>query len=165
MTVGALVTGFLGDRYGRRFTYQINLLIFGLASFAAAFAPDMTTLNWLRFVMGLGLGAEIVVGYGTLTERRPDRTTAWRRQRLGLEPKLEDWRIGSRDRLPRAGTSASRRAQALAGGEGAATSPIRGTSCDRFRPSRCGCGRYRHGSTSRRTMIHRSVNLSTYQPA
>src|SRR6266404_4771420 len=53
MTIGALVTGFLGDRYGRRFTYQINLLIFGLASLAAAFAPDMTTLIWLRFLMGL----------------------------------------------------------------------------------------------------------------
>jgi MFS transporter, putative metabolite:H+ symporter len=71
MTIGALVTGFLGDRYGRRFTYQINLLIFGLASLAAAFAPDMQTLIWLRFVMGLGLGAEIVVGYSTLTEFVP----------------------------------------------------------------------------------------------
>jgi putative MFS transporter len=74
MTIGALVTGFLGDRYGRRFTYQINLLIFGLASLAAAFAPDMTTLIWLRFVMGLGLGAEIVVGYSTLTEFVPARS-------------------------------------------------------------------------------------------
>jgi putative MFS transporter len=37
MTIGALATGFLGDRFGRRFTYQINLLIFGLASLAAAF--------------------------------------------------------------------------------------------------------------------------------
>jgi putative MFS transporter len=37
MTIGALVTGFVGDQYGRRFTYQINLLIFGLASLAAAF--------------------------------------------------------------------------------------------------------------------------------
>jgi putative MFS transporter len=71
MTIGALVTGFLGDRYGRRFTYQINLLIFGLASLAAAFAPDMQTLIWLRFIMGLGLGAEIVVGYSTLTEFVP----------------------------------------------------------------------------------------------
>jgi putative MFS transporter len=74
MTIGALVTGFLGDRYGRRFTYQINLLIFGVASLAAAFAPDMTTLIWLRFVMGLGLGAEIVVGYGTLTEFVPPKS-------------------------------------------------------------------------------------------
>src|SRR5438270_569403 len=74
MTIGALVTGFLGDRYGRRFTYQFNLMIFGLASLAAAFAPDMTTLNLLRFVMGLGLGAEIVVGYSTLTEFVPPRS-------------------------------------------------------------------------------------------
>jgi putative MFS transporter len=74
MTIGALVTGFLGDRYGRRFTYQINLLIFGVASLAAAFAPDITTLIWLRFVMGLGLGAEIVVGYGTLTEFVPPQS-------------------------------------------------------------------------------------------
>jgi putative MFS transporter len=74
MTLGALVTGFLGDRYGRRFTYQINLLIFGLSSLAAAFAPDMATLIWLRFVMGLGLGAEIVVGYATLTEFVPPKS-------------------------------------------------------------------------------------------
>jgi len=71
MTIGALVTGFLGDRYGRRFTYQVNLLIFGLASFAAAAAQDMVQLNWARLVMGLGLGAEIVVGYSTLTEFVP----------------------------------------------------------------------------------------------
>jgi putative MFS transporter len=74
MTIGALVTGFLGDRYGRRFTYQVNLAIFGLASLAAALAPDMTTLNWLRFVMGLGLGAEIVVGYSTMTEFVPPQS-------------------------------------------------------------------------------------------
>jgi putative MFS transporter len=74
MTIGALTTGFLGDHYGRRFTYQINLLIFGLASLAAPFAPDMTTLIWLRFVMGLGLGAEIVVGYSTLTEFVPPQS-------------------------------------------------------------------------------------------
>jgi len=71
MTIGSLITGFIGDRYGRRFTYQFNLMIFGLASLAAAFVGDMTTLNWVRFVMGLGLGAEIVVGYSTLTEFVP----------------------------------------------------------------------------------------------
>ncbi len=74
MTIGALVTGFLGDWFGRRFTYQVNLLLFGLASLAAAFAPNMMTLNWLRFAMGLGLGAEIVVGYSTLTEFVPPRS-------------------------------------------------------------------------------------------
>jgi MFS transporter, putative metabolite:H+ symporter len=74
MTLGSLIAGFLGDRFGRRFTYQFNLLIFGLASIAAAFAPDMPTLIALRFVMGVGLGAEIVVGYSTMTEFIPPRT-------------------------------------------------------------------------------------------
>ena len=74
MTLGSLLAGFLGDRYGRRFTYQFNLMIFGLASLAAAFAPDINVLNGLRFIMGLGLGAEIVVGYGTMTEFIPPQT-------------------------------------------------------------------------------------------
>ncbi len=46
-------------------------MIFGLASLAAAFAPDIDWLNAFRFVMGVGLGAEIVVGYGTMTEFVP----------------------------------------------------------------------------------------------
>src|SRR6185369_13064876 len=74
MTIGSFVTGFVGDKYGRRFTYQINLLIFGLASFAAAFAQDMNQLIACRFVQGLGLGAEIVVGYSTLTEFVPPQS-------------------------------------------------------------------------------------------
>jgi putative MFS transporter len=74
MTIGSLVTGFIGDKYGRRFTYQVNLLVFGLASFAAAFAQDMNQLIICRFVQGLGLGAEIVVGYSTMTEFVPPRT-------------------------------------------------------------------------------------------
>ena len=71
MTIGALVAGFLGDAYGRRFTYQINLLLFGIASLAAACAPTMEWLVAARFLMGLGLGAEIVVGYSSLTEFVP----------------------------------------------------------------------------------------------
>src|SRR5215472_257893 len=71
MTVGSLLAGFLGDRYGRRFTYQFNLMIFGLASLGAAAAPTIDVLNGLRFIMGVGLGAEIVVGYGTMTEFIP----------------------------------------------------------------------------------------------
>jgi putative MFS transporter len=74
MTVGALITGFVGDKFGRRFTYQINLLIFGLVALAAAAAQDMTQLIACRFVQGLGLGAEIVVGYSTLTEFVPPKT-------------------------------------------------------------------------------------------
>ena len=52
MTIGALITGFVGDKFGRRFTYQINLLIFGLASLAAAFAQDMTPADRLPLRAG-----------------------------------------------------------------------------------------------------------------
>lgn len=72
--IGSIATGFLGDRYGRRFTYQANLLIFGLAAIAATFAPSMAVLIALRFVMGIGLGAENVVGYATMTEFAPAKT-------------------------------------------------------------------------------------------
>jgi putative MFS transporter len=74
MMLGSFGTGFLGDRYGRRFSYQFNLLVFGLASLAAAFAPNMTILILCRFVMGIGLGAENVVGYSTMTEFVPARS-------------------------------------------------------------------------------------------
>src|ERR1700693_435755 len=61
MMLGSFLTGFLGDRYGRRFTYQANLAIFGLASIASAFAPSMAVLTLLRFVMGVGRGGENVI--------------------------------------------------------------------------------------------------------
>src|SRR5258708_23121522 len=36
MTLGSLITRFVGDKMAPRFTYQINLLVFGLASRAAS---------------------------------------------------------------------------------------------------------------------------------
>ncbi|HKT99881.1 MAG TPA: MFS transporter [Paraburkholderia sp.] len=73
MAVGGTLAGLLGDRFGRRFTYQANLLVFGLASIAGGLATSMTWLIVFRFIMGIGLGAEIVVGYSTLIEFTPPR--------------------------------------------------------------------------------------------
>ena len=74
MTVGAFLAGMFGDYFGRKFTYQFNLLIVGIASLAAALAPSMIWLIVFRGIMGLGLGAEIVIGFGTLTEFVPARS-------------------------------------------------------------------------------------------
>ncbi|ABE36841.1 sugar (and other) transporter family protein [Paraburkholderia xenovorans LB400] len=71
LTVGAMMAGIIGDRYGRRLAYQINLVVFGIASFAAAVAPDMYWLSAIRFMMGLGIGAEAVISYGMLGEFVP----------------------------------------------------------------------------------------------
>jgi putative MFS transporter len=71
MLIGSVLAGLLGDRYGRKFTYQFNLAVFGLASFAYASAPSMSLLIAARFVCGIGLGAELVIGYGLLSEFVP----------------------------------------------------------------------------------------------
>jgi putative MFS transporter len=47
------------------------LLVFGTASLACALAPSMNWLIGCRFVTGIGLGAEIVIGYATMLEFVP----------------------------------------------------------------------------------------------
>lgn len=74
MMIGAFAAGYLGDRLGRRYSYQLNLAVFGLASLAACFAPSVEWLIVLRLVMGIGLGAELVVAAGTLAEFVPPAT-------------------------------------------------------------------------------------------
>ncbi len=71
MFIGAVMAGFVGDRYGRRASYQANLLLFGLASLCAFFAPNIEVLTGLRLLMGIGLGAELVVAAATLGEFIP----------------------------------------------------------------------------------------------
>lgn len=72
--IGAVLAGWLGDRYGRRFAFQFNLVLFGAMSLAAALAPSMTWLIVFRLIMGIGLGAEIVVGYATIAEFVPPQS-------------------------------------------------------------------------------------------
>lgn len=72
--IGSLFAGFSGDRFGRKFAYQVNLLIFGIASIIAAFSTSMLMLTALRFIIGIGLGAEIVVGFATFAEFVPADT-------------------------------------------------------------------------------------------
>jgi MFS transporter, putative metabolite:H+ symporter len=71
LTIGALLSGFIGDWRGRKFMYQTNLLIFSIATLLSAFAPNPYILILLRFFAGLGLGGEIVTGYSTLSEFTP----------------------------------------------------------------------------------------------
>lgn len=71
LTIGAGLAGWLSDRFGRRFAYQFNLAIFGGMALVSAFAPSMPWLIAFRFIMGLGMGAEYVMGYGLIIEFVP----------------------------------------------------------------------------------------------
>lgn len=71
--IGSLTGGFIGDYFGRRRAFRINLLIVGIAATGAAFVPDMYWLIFFRFLMGTGMGALIMVGYASFTEFIPRR--------------------------------------------------------------------------------------------
>jgi putative MFS transporter len=58
MFIGTAGQGQFSDRFGRRFIYQFNLLLFGVFTILGAFAPSVTLLVICRFIAGLGLGAE-----------------------------------------------------------------------------------------------------------
>jgi putative MFS transporter len=71
LTLGSLTCGWLADRVGRRRIFQVNLLVFGIATLAGAFSPNFHFLLICRLVSGLGLGGEVITAYGTLMEFIP----------------------------------------------------------------------------------------------
>jgi MFS transporter, putative metabolite:H+ symporter len=58
MFIGTAGQGQFSDRFGRRFIYQFNLLLFGVFTILGAICPNVTLLVICRFIAGLGLGAE-----------------------------------------------------------------------------------------------------------
>ncbi|WP_372456761.1 MFS transporter [Cellulomonas xiejunii] len=73
MAVGAAVGGLLADRIGRRQVFALTLLIYGVATGASALAGGVAVLMVLRFVVGLGLGAELPVASTLVSEFAPPR--------------------------------------------------------------------------------------------
>lgn len=73
MAVGASLGGLLADRLGRRQVFAITLLVFGIATGAAALSWSLGVLIVLRFIVGLGLGAELPVASTYMSEFAPPR--------------------------------------------------------------------------------------------
>ncbi|MFJ9418100.1 MFS transporter [Streptomyces sp. NPDC101227] len=71
MFVGANVLSVLADRFGRRRMFMVNLAGYSAFSLLCAFAPDVQWLIALRFLSGLGLGAELVLVDTYLAEFLP----------------------------------------------------------------------------------------------
>jgi len=73
MCIGTAGQGEFSDRFGRRFIYQFNLLLFGVFTLLGAFAPNVTVLIVCRFIAGLGLGAEQPLAFAYAGEYSPKR--------------------------------------------------------------------------------------------
>src|SRR5688500_16395129 len=89
MALGATLGGLLADRFGRRQVFALTLLIFGLATGAAALSWSVGALLVFRFLIGLGLGAELPVASTLVSEFAPARLRG--RVVVGLEA---FWAVG-----------------------------------------------------------------------
>lgn len=71
--VGTIAQGEFTDRFGRKTVYQFNLFLYGVATIAGAFSPNYLVLAALRFIAGLGLGAEQPLCFAYAGEYAPKR--------------------------------------------------------------------------------------------
>ncbi|CCE09268.1 protocatechuate transporter (MFS superfamily) [Bradyrhizobium sp. STM 3843] len=76
LAAGALFSGPLADRLGRKVVLVASVLVFSLACLASAFATNLTELTVLRCVTGIGLGAAMPNAVTLLSEYCPQRLRA-----------------------------------------------------------------------------------------
>lgn len=69
--LGSVFAGIIGDFFGRKRAYQLNLLIFGGFTLLGALAPNMHFLIGCRFIAAIGLDTEIVTGFSMINEFAP----------------------------------------------------------------------------------------------
>lgn len=73
MAFGASLGGLLADRIGRRQVFALTLLVYGIATGLSALSTGLAMLIIFRFIVGLGLGAELPVASTLVSEFAPRR--------------------------------------------------------------------------------------------
>src|SRR2546430_7812110 len=71
--VGALIFGWLGDRFGRRVPLMIDIIFYSVMELLTAFAPNFTVFLILRALFGIGMGGEWGLGAALAMESLPVR--------------------------------------------------------------------------------------------
>ena len=69
--IGAFLFGRAADRWGRRPTLMIDVLLYSAIEFASGFSPNLTVLLVLRAVFGIAMGGEWGVGASLTMESIP----------------------------------------------------------------------------------------------
>src|SRR3984957_15996815 len=72
--VGAVGSGWLADRVGRKIPLMISILWYSLSNFAAGFSPTFTYLFLFRALLGIGMGGEWPAGGALAMETWPVRS-------------------------------------------------------------------------------------------
>ena len=74
--IGALVSGPIADRIGRKRVLVLSVFFFGVWSLASAHAQSVQSLTVLRFLTGLGLGAAMPNAVTLMSEYAPQKIRA-----------------------------------------------------------------------------------------
>jgi SHS family lactate transporter-like MFS transporter len=69
--IGAYFFGRAADRWGRRPTLMVDVLLYSVIEFASGFAPSLTALLVLRAIFGIAMGGEWGVGASLTMESIP----------------------------------------------------------------------------------------------
>jgi MFS transporter, SHS family, lactate transporter len=69
--IGAFIFGRAADRWGRRPTLMVNILLYSVLELASGFAPNLTVLIVLRALYGVAMGGEWGVGASLTMETIP----------------------------------------------------------------------------------------------
>ena len=72
--IGALIFGLAADKYGRRPTLMVDIVLFSALEFATAFAPNLTVFMILRVLFGIAMGGEWGVGSSLTMETIPAKS-------------------------------------------------------------------------------------------
>jgi SHS family lactate transporter-like MFS transporter len=72
--VGALIFGFAADKFGRRITLMVDVLLYSLFELASGFSTSLTMLIVFRVFYGIAMGGEWGVGASLVMETIPDKT-------------------------------------------------------------------------------------------
>jgi MFS transporter, SHS family, lactate transporter len=72
--VGAVASGWLADRIGRKTPLMISIAWYSLCNFIAGFAPTFWFLFLFRALLGIGMGAEWPAGASLAMESWPARS-------------------------------------------------------------------------------------------
>ncbi|GGB06722.1 MFS transporter [Brucella endophytica] len=71
--IGALIFGYLAERFGRRPTLMANIVAYAVLEFLSGFAPSLTVLIILRALFGIAMGGEWGVGAAITMESIPPK--------------------------------------------------------------------------------------------
>ena len=73
LAVGALCSGPIADRVGRRLVIIVSVLLFGCTCLISSMAFSLSSMTVLRFITGLGLGAALPNAVTLINEYSPRR--------------------------------------------------------------------------------------------